>query len=384
MKQLYILTLFVLILISCKSPSDKEHYVIQKSEKILSFQLNRDVKMPYYVFPFEEKGCQYLSFQNSIQSEILIYEMYSGKLIKQMRIETEGSNAVIGGFSGYFIQSMNQIFVPSLYVNTIWVMDTTAVIKQKIDYSKTKTGQLLTPFIPNDKSQMAFINDSINIPLGLNMMLKEKVVENSFVSAVIDTVNKNVVALPMKFPQLMTDKDLHTVASSGCDYSRCYDGKDFIYSFHYDEFLYKANSNHHKVDKIIGKSKYIDHVDLFRSNDSDFRKMLKAQCEHATYGNILYDKYRNVYYRFVYPSVNVDDFKGDYINLIRSGGKNFSIIILDKNLTIIGETLFPDYTYNSKLAFVLKDGLYISLNHIQNPNYSDDVLSFQRFELKEK
>lgn len=384
MKHTLLLMLVLFAFVSCKSTSDNEHYVIRKSEKVLSFQLKSDVKMPYNVFSFEEKGCQYLSFQNSIRSEILIYEMYSGKLVKQMKVETEGDNAVIGGFSGYCIQSMNQIFVPSLYVNTIYVMDTTAVIKQKIDYSKTKTGQLLTPFIPNDKSQMTFINDSINIPLGLNMMLKEKVVENSFVSAVIDTVNKNVVALPMKFPQLMTDKDLHTVASSGCDYSRCYDGKDFIYSFHYDEFLYKANSNHHKVDKIVGKSKYIDRVDLFRSNNSDFKKMLKAQCEHATYGNILYDKYRNVYYRFVHPSVNVDDFKGDYINLIHSGGKNFSIIVLDKDLNRVGETLFPDYTYNPRLAFVLKDGLYICMNHVQNPNYSDDFLSFQRFDLMEK
>lgn len=112
--------------------------------------------------------------------------------------------------------------------------------------------------------------------------------------------------------------------------------------------------------------------------------MIKAQCEHASYGKILYDKYRNVYYRFVYPYCEIDDYSGDYLDLYRSGKKTFSIIVLDKQLNVIGETSFPPYTYNSNLAFILEDGLYVSLNHIKNPDYSDDILRFQKLELKER
>lgn len=63
------------------------------------------------------------------------------------------------------------------------------------------------------------------------------------------------------------------------------------------------------------------------------------------------------------------------------GRKNFSIIILDRDFNIIGETLFPDYTYNSTLMFIREDGLYISDSHYLNPDFSDDILSFQRFDL---
>lgn len=111
--------------------------------------------------------------------------------------------------------------------------------------------------------------------------------------------------------------------------------------------------------------------------------MVKTQCEHASYGKILYDKYRDVYYRFAYPPCEINDYSGDYVDLIRSGRKNFSIIILDNRLNIIGETSFPSYTYNSNLSFILEDGLYLSLNHIKNPDYSDDLLRFQKIELKE-
>jgi hypothetical protein len=31
--------------------------------------------------------------------------------------------------------------------------------------------------------------------------------------------------------------------------------------------------------------------------------------------------------------------------------------------------------------FVREDGLYISSSHFLNPNFSDDILSFQRFDL---
>lgn len=111
--------------------------------------------------------------------------------------------------------------------------------------------------------------------------------------------------------------------------------------------------------------------------------MVKAQCEHASYGKIVYDKYRDVYYRFAYPSCDASDYSGDYVELLRSGRKSFSILILDNQLNVVGETSFPAYTYNPNLSFILEDGLYVSLNHIKNPDYSDDILRFQKLELKE-
>ena len=70
------------------------------------------------------------------------------------------------------------------------------------------------------------------------------------------------------------------------------------------------------------------------------------------------------------------------IELLDYGRKKFSIIILDKEFNIIGETLFPDYSYNPGIMFIREDGLYISTCHPMNPLYNDDFLNFQKFELK--
>ena len=82
-----------------------------------------------------------------------------------------------------------------------------------------------------------------------------------------------------------------------------------------------------------------------------------------------------------YPSTKIE--KGIRpIELFLYGRKNFSIIILDKDFKKIGETMFPDYTYNSNIMFIHEDGLYISDSHYLNPEFSDDELSFRLFKLK--
>ncbi len=368
---------------SCTNRNSGELYMLEKKDKILSFSIMEDVRMPQIsVITFEEKGKNYLSFQNLPQSEILIYSIDSQNLVKRLWINTEGDKSVPGGFGGYYIADMEHIFIPSVYVSTILVVDTTGNVKQKIDYARTRENQQLIPFIPSDKSQMVFIGDNLYIPQTMNLRLGDKAMEKSPVKVVIDTIQKSVIPLPMRFPPLISYKDFGTVGAFGAEYSCCYDGDSFIYSFIADEDLYVTSSAHEKVEKKKAKSKYIENVTVFRSNNDDFQKMLKEQCEHASYGKILYDKYRDVYYRFVYPPSEINDYSGDYLDLFRSGRKAFSVMILDNQLNVVGETSFPAYTYNSNLTFILEDGLYISLNHIKNPDYSDDVLRFQRFEME--
>lgn len=381
----YLLSLFLVVLtFSCSPMTNSDRYSLERTDEVLSFPVIEEVRAPQItVFLFKEKGENYLSFQNLPKSEILIYSMKSQSLVKRLCLNTEGDNSVLGGFGGYYIADMEHIYIPSMYVSKIFVVDTAGVVKRKIDYSTTKDGQQLKPFMPSDKSQIVFIGDDLYIPQTVNLRLGDKAIERSPIKVVLDTIENTSEALPMRFPPLINYKDFGTVGAFGAEYSFCYDGNRFIYSFDADEDLYLTTSAHEKVEKKKAKSKYIDHVTVFRSTEGNFQKMVRAQCEHASYGKILYDKYRDVYYRFVYPPCDTSDYFGDYVELLRSGRKRFSIMILDNKLNVVGETFFPAYTYNPNLSFILEDGLYVSLSHIKNPDYSDDTLRFQKLELKE-
>lgn len=133
------------------------------------------------------------------------------------------------------------------------------------------------------------------------------------------------------------------------------------------------------IRKVPVRSKYFDKVQLpdeLTASPEDF-------CVNAWYNNLLYDPYREVYYRIAYPPSTLD--KGVRpMELVQFGRKNFSIIILDKDFRILGETLFPDNTYNPTIMLVRPEGLYISDSHYLNPQFNDDILSFRKFELKEE
>lgn len=159
--------------------------------------------------------------------------------------------------------------------------------------------------------------------------------------------------------------------------SRCFDGEKFIYSFFFDDEIVISSIDHKTLIKKKVKSKFINKIELL----DDFGNItFNDMCENPNYGNLLFDKYRNVYYRIAYPETEVSR-EVNGLELMQYGRKKFSIIIMDHDFNIIGETLFPDYTYNSTLMFIREEGLYISDSHYLNPEFSDDVLSFQLFEL---
>lgn len=188
----------------------------------------------------------------------------------------------------------------------------------------------------------------------------------------------------MTFPSLITDKDIGTSAGIGAEFYRCFDGVNFIYSFRFSDDVYIADINHENIVKKEIKSKYATDVKVLRlSPDLDFNQALKTTAEKASYGNVIYDKYRNVYYLIAQVETELEQGE-DYVEIIRYGKKQFSVIILDDKLNIIGETLLPAFTYVPNMYFINQDGIYFSRSHYKNPEFDDNRLCFERLELKEK
>ena len=63
-------------------------------------------------------------------------------------------------------------------------------------------------------------------------------------------------------------------------------------------------------------------------------------------------------------------------------GKEFSVIVLNADFEIIGETKFPGKKYFYKMSFVGREGLYISENNLENPQFDENKLVFTCFKIK--
>jgi hypothetical protein len=349
-----------------------------KSDKHFSFTLDSHTKstIPILLLYTDEDGKEYLTFGNPNGNEILFYDINSGKLEFKVKPQFEGNNGV-GQISGYYIKNLDSIFLTIRGTEEIALINRNAIVEDKFPYEQTIDNLPLTYYssLTNVYTPLIIINNKMYI-----MPTCNRWGEKNPVCATIDLSNHAVQALPGFSYPVFPGADNKT-KRFGIEFyvSRYYDGKRFVYSFYFDEDIYVASIDHKSVERVKVKSKYINEVNLI---DDYGNVTVEDMCENPNYGNMLYDEYREVYYRIAYPKTEIKNGVSmrELMELVEYGRKNFSIIILDKDFNVIGETLFPDYTYNSTAMFIREDGLYISCSHSWNPEYNDDVLSFQRFD----
>ena len=129
-----------------------------------------------------------------------------------------------------------------------------------------------------------------------------------------------------------------------------------------------------------GKSRYLDRMRPILKEDADGYIGIKEAVEAASYSHIMYDKYRDIYYRFAEMPCELG--LNEYV-YNDAKAREFSVIIFDKDFRIIGETKFPGNKYFYKMSFIGRDGLYISENNEANPEFDENKLVFACFGLQD-
>lgn len=370
------------MIISCTTKEKiSDSYGLFPKEVYLSFPIDEDTRFPKFcLWSFADNQNEYIAFDNQ-GDEILFYDIKTQRLVKKVKFEREGANGVVE-INSFYVEDFDHIYIPSPK-GGIFVTDTTAKIKQKIDFSQLKGKLPLVRFLSTtiSHSPICFVNDKLYIPQPVNPLLGGDFLPNSPVGALLDTVSGTKEATPLTYLSHVPTSNIPFYVR-GIIVSHCYDGEKFLYSFDTEDSLFTLLADFSKKQSYKAKSRYIDKVKIEPLKGMDLNLALKRNCEIASYGNIVYDKYRQVYYRFAYPDVELDKNEANYMDILHWGGKQFSIIILDKNLNVIGETLFPEYTYNSRLFFITKDGLYLSATHFKRSDFDEDILRFQKIELE--
>lgn len=356
-------------------------YTLSPQEVYLSFPIDENTRLPKFcLWAFTDNQDEYIAFDNQ-GDEILFYDVKRQQLVKKVKFDREGENGIIM-INSFYVKDFDNIYIPSPK-GGIFVTDTTAKIKQKIDFSRLEGKHPLVRFLSTTMthSPICFIENKLYVPQPVNPLLGGDFLPNSPLGALLDTVSGTKVVTPLTYLSHIPTSDI-TSYVRGITVSHCYDGERLLYSFDTEDSLVTLSSDFSERQSYMAKSKYVDKVEIKPMKGMDLNVALRRNCETAGYGNIVYDRYRQVYYRFVYPAIELDKNDTNYMDILHWGGKQFSIMILDKDLNVIGETLFPEYAYNSRLFFISKDGLYMSVTHFKRSDFNEDILRFQKIELE--
>lgn len=379
----YILHFILLnIVTSCISKSNNYTYDLSSSEKYFKISTKGSIN-PYtfYLTFYENNDSAWLFYGNSMMNELIIFTYPEGDMYKRIQFEREGPQG-IGSYRGVHVHNLDSIFIASgTFVHQFFLTDTSGIIKKRYqisDINNTGIAPCIKPFFNHignvGNVQKNKINLSCYYPYAEtnNNALPNEIIDFTYDFGVDSIVSYSY------YPKVSfkTERNLSK-------YSRTYNGEKFVYSLDYSDNIFFKNSNENYAIKFC---KSIYRMKNIENRDPDNRELpiniqMKHSVESPQYYSLVFDKHRKCYYRFFNPGTDVKNI--DNIEKMWEYPNRFSIMIIDKQLNIVGETMLPKRKYNPFMSFVNQDGLFLAL-HVDHPLYSHDSLSFELIDLKLK
>ena len=346
------------------------------------------------IFQFEEDDKEYLQFGNfeKRQHEILIYDLEGQNLYKRIPLEKEGPNGVpaVYGCIPYYDSKTFLVSQHNRGMTTIIDGEGNVHAKYNMRQSADSIERrgfwvdcryglsfFYTPSFTKDS--IVYFKNELFIQYKINQRLDREVWKTIPMFNSLNLKNGHIHTLPIKYPDIFED-DVRTPAGGGYEFTYDYNYKQerLVCSFTgYDSIM--VTDDLKQVRWYNGKSRHLNRMRP-KVYEADGLSWLRDAIESPAYHNIMHDKYRDVYYRIAeFPY----ELKKDESPFDTPTGREFSVIIFDKDLNIIGETKFPGSKYFYKMSFVGRDGLYISENNEANPEFDEDKLVFACFALED-
>jgi hypothetical protein len=310
-------------------------------------------------------GLDYLTYltRNTItqKQEILFFNLKEKRITKNLVFsENNGFSNSINSFSSI---NSDQLLATGSFNDSVYITDLNAKILKKIYLFDENVVSNLTStdgkkIIYNDDKiyfspEISFENisdlNSKSIFYAYNIETNQ--IENSHFSYPKEYINSKVF---------------------NPEFSYCYDGNNILYSPLNSHDIWITDLNQKNFKKVEAKSNYFREFRPYEKQPKSMQEAIFNYCFYSYYTFITFDKYRNVYYRFFIPGIDIDMDNKTLVQQKETPQK-ISVIILDKNLNKIGETLFDNQNLQSSY-FIAPDGLYIKIKN-------GDKTLFKKFNL---
>ena len=376
--KLIILMITFPILSSCNQKIETHNYIsshkmsLSKDKRI--YLDDSTVQSPTYLQYFSIKNKNLLAFINEYDISIIINDLETGELYKKIHFEKEGNNG-IGTLRAFYL-SDDTIYLFNYWNQMLYITNINGeVLKNKIIDLNTYISNINIPTIlPRTLSPIYKIDNNL-ILSGFTSTEKDDENDSNTPTTVIYNIKNDSIHLINSFPPIY-----HTgfwggdLNHRGIRYT-IGKKKEMVISYSVDEYIYTIDSTIHKKKYYAGginHTKKIKPISKNRNpNSYNQEDLIEHYMNNITYGGILFDKYREVYYRICLNPNN--NSKQDII--LR---KPASIIILDINFKKIGETFIPKYEYDISSCFISPEGL-----HIRVESDDDDIMTFKTFKLEQ-
>lgn len=309
----------------------------------------------YCIQEIEDKGRDYLIFTK--QLNLLVYDIASSKVIRSIPLPKDKS-LKSNTFNYVFINTDSIYVIPFMHqkAKSILLIDSKGNLKKEIDAGKVKD-------LNQEQISCIFCNGNLPMYYQHQLFLPNRSIYSATSTQYYDKLHTFQIQIDLQTEEYKLIEGKYPDLYSGSLWNREYfaemdaEGR-LIMSFASSPQLVVKDIKKNSQERLIdASSKFFDEVKPLDSwEDWEVKKTYHLQ--EAYYQYIVYDKYRQVYYRFAFLPTNWENSKGSKQEK-EEYDKPFSIIILNKYFQIIGETRFAGGSYVNGAFFVGKAGLYL-------------------------
>ena len=370
---------------SCSSPSKESTATydigLTESKKITLPIDENTYFLSKSIFQFEEDGKEYLHFENSRKGmyEIITFDLEKQDVHKRLPIEQEGPNGIPAMYgSKPYPDSKNYLIFQGMAFRVTQMDGDGKVLR---NYQLKSPGRFVRVILSTLCYFPSFVRDSV---LYFDQRVASRKKRNLDRYPIFASLNLNTGELgfaPLDFPKTFKGDYSHIRSGDSFTYDYNYKDNRLVCSFlESDSIMVSDDLTHTKWYN--AKSQFLDSMTPYLNDvEEDVQDIIRFE-QKGKYWHLMYDKYRDVYYRFAEMPCELGKDEDPYSEFTPKA-REFSVIILDKDFRIIGETKFPGNKYFYKMSFVGRDGLYISENNLANPDFDEDKLVFACFALED-
>lgn len=337
-----------------------DHVSLVAQPDTLQFRLNDNVYNQIKAFNiFREKGIDYISFYDRRSESINVYYLMDQRLYKNFPIKKFFKNRQLHKTS-VFIKSWDSIWI--INKSNLSLFDSSGHRKQKIEFPAEPANNAA---VFDSNKQPVFIGNRLFAINANNVDYKSLNALRDWKVMYLFDLEKGETQLRYPLPRIYQE-DLYGYYF--LKYNFCYNshGK-FVFSFAADTLLYETDLDSYYHSYNARSREHLDTILPVSRAALKEKNGLKAYATRNSYSSVSYDPVQKYYLREVKHKLSPEEFEA-------GKPQRRTVLILNEQLRIIGESVWPEGIDFGTLFFTPDGQLYARTN-LRNEN----ALYFVRF-----
>jgi hypothetical protein len=381
----YIFLIFILLTSSCtrqtirvvnenKGKLIATHELVIDGEKKFYLDSVTAPFPPYIQMITDSTGSNLLTFLNPYNNSIYFYNYTGTNYINRIQYYREGANAILKP-AGYYIHNMDSIYIYNMPMTEIVLSNGDGAVKNRISLrSNDPEWPLYLPqYLLSTVNPIYEIGRHLIITGQSFFSIPEQNLAKFRFSAYID-MQSNHINYSHTYPEEIYGKNSNWEGGLPTQvYPALSPNGSLLYSFPASHDLYISDYNSGEYKKVYGggnNANTIRSIDREAKNTQD-ELVVAHYLQQDMYAAVLYDKFRNIYYRFLLKGVPGATFSTP------KEEKTIIIIIMDENFNYLGETnIGTGKEWNWNNSFITREGL--NIEYIGD-DLNEDYLIFKIF-----